>query len=89
PGRPEWAILGFDHPESAALLTLMTSRMLDHGFLAGGGFNATLAHEMRHVDAYLEALAPVFAEMAEAIEEGDVGGKIGGRVKHSGFGRLT
>lgn len=89
PGRPEWAILGFNHPESAALLTLMTTRMLDHGFLAGGGFNATLAHEMRHVDAYLEALDPVFAEMAEAIAEGDVAGRIGSPVKHSGFGRLT
>src|SRR5690606_33916251 len=66
-GRPEMALLAFDHPDSAALLTLMTSRMLERGFLAAGGFNAMLAHEERHVAAYLAALDGVFAEMSEAL----------------------
>ncbi len=89
PGRPEMALLAFDHPESAALLTLMTARMLRRGFLAAGGFNAMLAHEPRHVDAYLAALDDVFAELAAALHEGDISGRIGGPVKHSGFARLT
>jgi glutamate-1-semialdehyde 2,1-aminomutase len=88
-GRPEMALLAFDHPEAAALLTMMTSRMLRRGFLAAGGFNPMLAHEEHHVAVYLAALDEVFAEMTEAIEAGDVVSRIGGPVKHTGFARLT
>jgi glutamate-1-semialdehyde 2,1-aminomutase len=89
PGRPELAILAFDHPQSAALTTLMTARMLKRGYLAAGGFNATLAHETRHVSAYLAALDEVFAELAAALQNDDVERQIGGPVKHTGFARLT
>jgi len=89
PGRPELALLAFDHPDSAALLTLMTARMLRRGFLAAGGFNAMMAHEPRHVEAYLAALDEVFGELAEAVREGDIESRIGGPVKHTGFARLT
>ncbi|MCP4785586.1 MAG: aminotransferase class III-fold pyridoxal phosphate-dependent enzyme [Fuerstiella sp.] len=89
PGRPEAAVLAFDHPDAAALTTLMTAQMLKHGFLAGGAFNATLAHEPRHVAAYLAALDEVFAELATAIAADDVAQRIGGPVKHSGFARLV
>lgn len=88
-GRPEMALLVFDHPEAAALLTMMTSRMLRRGFLAAGGFNPMLAHEEHHVTSYLAALDEVFAEMVAAIEENDIAGRIGGPVKHTGFARLT
>jgi len=89
PGRPELALLAFDHPEAAALTTLMTVRMLARGYLAAGGFNATLAHQPRHVTAYLEALDEVFMELKGAIRSGNVSKQIGGPVKHSGFTRLT
>jgi len=89
PGRPEMALLAFDHPESAALLTLMTARMLKRGFLAAGGFNPMLAHEPRHVEVYLAALDEVFAGLAAAIRDGDITARIGGPVKHTGFARLT
>ncbi|NNE92703.1 MAG: aminotransferase class III-fold pyridoxal phosphate-dependent enzyme [Verrucomicrobiales bacterium] len=89
PGRPELAILTFDHPEVTALLTLMTAEMLKRGFLASGGFNATLAHEPRHVAAYLEELDEVFAILAQALSDGNITERIGGPLKHSGFARLT
>lgn len=89
PGRPEMAILTFDYPEGPAITTLMTSRLLKRGYLAGAGFNPTLAHEARHVSAYLEALDEVFAEIAAAISNGDIEERIGGPVKHAGFARLT
>ena len=89
PGRPELAILSFDHPEAAALTTLMTAKMLERGYLAAGGFNAMLTHEPRHVNGYLIALDDVFAELAEAIRDGDIVPRIGGPVKHTGFARLT
>ncbi|MCB1203459.1 MAG: aminotransferase class III-fold pyridoxal phosphate-dependent enzyme, partial [Verrucomicrobiae bacterium] len=88
-GRPEMALLSFDHPQAAALLTLMTSRMLKRGFLAAGGFNAMLAHESWHVTSYLAALDETFAEMAEALSREKVVEGIGGPIKHSGFARLT
>jgi glutamate-1-semialdehyde 2,1-aminomutase len=88
-GRPEMALLAFDHPESAALLTLMTSRMLKRGFLAAGGFNPMLAHEDHHVSLYLAALDEVFGEIAGTIADNDIVGRIGGPVKHTGFARLT
>lgn len=89
PGRPELALLVFDHPEAAALTTLVTVRMLDRGFLTAAAFNATFAHEPRHVTAYLSALDEVFQELHAAIETGDVAGRIGSPVKHTGFRRLT
>jgi len=88
-GLPATTSIGFDHPQGAALVTLLTVQMLSRGFLAGGGFYPTLAHESRHVDAYLAAVEPVFAELAEAIAKGDVSERIGGPVKSAGFARLT
>jgi glutamate-1-semialdehyde 2,1-aminomutase len=88
-GRPEGVVVGFDHPDATALLTLFTIRMLDHGFLASAGFNPTLAHQPRHVDGYLDAAAEVFVEIAQAIELGDVMQRIDGKPKHTMFARLT
>ena len=67
----------------------MTARMLERGFLCGATFNATLAHEQRHVEAYLKALDGVFAELAKAVAHGDIRARIGGPVKQTGFARLT
>ena len=88
-GRPELTLNVFEHPDANALMTLFTTRMLDHGFLTGGYFNPTLAHEPRHVDAYFEAGRIVFNEIAEAIQHGDVMERIGGKPKHTMFSRLT
>jgi glutamate-1-semialdehyde 2,1-aminomutase len=84
--------LGFDHPQAAELGTLVTALMLDHGFLTGGGFYPSLAHTDQHVAKYLDALATVFIEVAQAIEGNDVAARLiqlGCLVRHSGFARLT
>jgi len=83
------AILAFEHPDAAAITTLMTAEMLKRGYLVGGSFNATFAHESRHVEAYLESLDEVFVMIVDAIAKGVVEEMIGGPVKHSGFARLT
>jgi glutamate-1-semialdehyde 2,1-aminomutase len=88
-GYPALTTLSFDHLENPALLTLFTVRMLARGFLAGGAFYPTLAHEDRHVDAFLAAADSVFAELAESLRRGDMKERIGGPVKQSGFARLT
>ena len=88
-GRPEMVIVGFDHPDANALITLFTIRMLDRGFLASAGFNPTLAHEARHVEAYLSAADEIFPELATAMSDGDVLKRIDGKSKHTMFARLT
>jgi glutamate-1-semialdehyde 2,1-aminomutase len=87
--RPQLCTLAFDHPEAMALMTLLTARMLDRGFLAAAACNAMLAHEDHHIAAYLDALDGVFAELRTAVDRGDVKERLGTPVKHSGFARLT
>ena len=48
-----------------------------------------LTHQDRHVDQYLEACEPVFAELGDAIQQNDISERIGGPVKHTGFQRLA
>ncbi len=88
-GLPALTYFGFDHPESLALQTLLTVRMLKHGFLSGVGFYPCLVHTTQHVDQYLAAAEEVFAELGQAVRQGDTVSRIGGPVRHSGFARLA
>ena len=91
-GHPALLHLSFDHEQAAALGTLATTRMIDRGFLTGSGFYPSVAHKERHVDLYLAALEPVFAELTEVIRYGDVMERLqsaGVSVRHTGFSRLT
>lgn len=88
-GRPASCSLAFQHPSAAALQTLLTDRMLDHGILAASSCAMTLAHAPHHVSRYLAALDAVFAELAVAIREGDIERRLSGPVKHSTFRRLV
>ncbi|MBD3673145.1 MAG: aminotransferase class III-fold pyridoxal phosphate-dependent enzyme [Planctomycetaceae bacterium] len=88
-GRPASCRFQFEHPENAALLTLMTTLMLDRGYLAAGSCSITWAHQMQQVERYLTALDQVFEELAEAIARDDIPARLKGPVKHSGFQRLV
>ena len=88
-GRPVSCSLSFQHPQSAALITLMTTEMLKRGFLVAASCSLTLAHEPYHVERYLAALDEVFAVLARAIQAGDVLSHLAGPVKHSTFTRLV
>ena len=88
-GRGALLHLSFDHPEAAALSTLLTTRMLEHGILAGSGFYPSLAHTEDHVDKYAKAVESVFQELAESIRLGDTHLRLTGSPKHAGFARLT
>jgi glutamate-1-semialdehyde 2,1-aminomutase len=88
-GYPAMTYIAFDHPETLALQTLLTVRMLKHGFLAGGGFYPSIAHTPAHIDRYLAAAEDVFSELGDAIRQGDIVKRIGGPIRHSGFARLA
>ena len=91
-GQPALMHLSFDHEQAAALETLLTARMLDRGFLTGSGFYPSFAHKEHHIAAYLDAMEPVFAELADTVRAGDVLQRLqalGVPVRHTGFARLT
>ncbi len=88
-GYPALTYFSFEHPDALALQTLLTVRMLGHGFLAGNCFYPSLAHTSGHVAAYLSAAEDVFAELGQAARDGDAADRIGGPVRHSGFSRLA
>lgn len=88
-GRGALLHIALEHSESAALITLFTTRMLDYGFLAGSQFYPSLAHEEKHVRGCLAAANEVFTELAAAVFNGDLHDRIKDGIKHSGFARLT
>jgi hypothetical protein len=88
-GHAALLLLGFDHPDAAALATLWTARMLDRGWLCGSAFYPSLAHTEHHVDRCLAAADPVFSELALSIQANDIRQRLGTPVKHTGFARLT
>ena len=84
--------LNFGHEQAAALGTLFTARMVERGYLCGSGFYPSFAHKEYHVANCLAAAEAVFAEIADAIEIGDVLHRLqslGVPVRHTGFARLT
>jgi glutamate-1-semialdehyde 2,1-aminomutase len=88
-GHPALTTLAFEAPDSLALQTLLTVRMLARGILAGAAFYASWAHTAQHVDQYLAAADEIFSELAAAVRQGDAARRIGGPVRHSGFARLA
>ncbi len=88
-GRGALLHISFDHPESAALTTLLTTRMLSYGLLAGSGFYPSLAHTDEHVSTYSKAAGVIFVELANAIQQDNIHQRLQGVVKHGDFARLT
>ena len=88
-GHPALTSVAFEHPDSAALMTLFTARMLDRGILCGTSFYPSFAHQEHHIDSYLNAADDVFTEVADAARQGDSVTRVGGLVKHVGFRRLA
>jgi len=71
--------------ESAAIRTLYTQCMLDEGFLAGGAFYPSLAHQPYHVDAALAATDRAFGVLRAAIADGTVRTRLRGPVAFAGL----
>ena len=88
-GHPAQMYLGFETEQADALMTLYVVRMLERGFLTGGAFYPTLAHNDNNVAEFLNAALEVFAELSDSSRAGDASQRVGGNVKHSGFRRLN
>lgn len=88
-GIPPLSHFAIHGEHSQAAHTLFTQAMLERGFLATKGYYATLAHQDKHVDAYLTNVRDVFEIIARALRDGTVMTLLKGPVAHSGFRRLT
>lgn len=88
-GLPALATFSIESKDALAYKTLITQEMLDKGWLASTAFYATLAHTPDIIDAYVEALDPVFAKVRECEDGLDVNSLLRGPICHAGFKRLN
>ncbi len=89
-GRPALIHIGFEYGDaSLAVRSLFSQHMLDDGYLAGGAFYPTLAHDSSVVDGYLRAADRALDLVARSIEGGSVDSDLRGPIAHAGFQRLT
>ena len=63
--------------------------MLSKGYLAGTGVYICVDHTTAVINAYFEALDPVFGLIAECENGRDVGTLLQGPICHEGFKRLN
>lgn len=89
-GIPALAGYNFDSPDHLAYKTYITQEMLKKGFLAGNSMYPSIAHTPEVMDAYFEALDPVFERIKE-FEDGkkNVREYLEGPICQSGFKRLN
>lgn len=88
-GLPALTGYTFDSPRALEYKTLITQEMLTQGFLAGNSCYVCIAHTSDVIDAYFEALDPVFGLVRECEDGRDVNALLKGPVCHAGFKRLN
>jgi glutamate-1-semialdehyde 2,1-aminomutase len=85
PALASFTVTGLD---PLAVKTFVTSRMLDHGYLAGVNLYASLAHTPEILNEYFETLTPVFTELA-GFDDASLAAALPQGPAQSGFRRLT
>lgn len=88
-GLPALTGFTFRSPNALAYKTLITQEMLAKGFLAGNSVYVCIAHTPQVVDAFFDALDPVFGLVKQCEDGRDVKNLLKGPVCHAGFKRLN
>jgi glutamate-1-semialdehyde 2,1-aminomutase len=85
------ALGGFTVPglDPVAVKTFVTQEMLISGFLAGTVLYASIAHDSAVLDAFSEALEPVFELLASFESADDLNARLLNGPAQSGFRRLA
>jgi hypothetical protein len=78
-----------DVNNKALLQTMITERMLKHGFLAFKQFSAMYVHTEKQIDLYLNALDDILNELDPYIRDNRLEELPHGPVAHEGFKRLN
>jgi glutamate-1-semialdehyde 2,1-aminomutase len=88
-GLPALTSFSFDSVNALQYKTLLTQEMLAKGYLAGTSVYVCTEHTEDIVDAFFDALDPVFGLIKECEDGRDVMGLLKGPVCHAGFKRLN
>lgn len=88
-GLPALSRFSFPSPKMLEYKTLITQKMLAKGYLAATTVYICTEHTQEVIEAYLNALDPVFSKIAECEAGRDVATLLKGPVCHSGFKRLN
>jgi glutamate-1-semialdehyde 2,1-aminomutase len=88
-GLPALTGFTFNSPSAQAYKTLITQEMLRKGFLAGNSVYVCTAHTPEVLDAYFDALDPLFALIKQCQEGLNVMTLLKGPICHAGFKRLN
>lgn len=88
-GLPALSHFNLRDDQGLQLTSLFVRRMLERGYLASDQFKPSLAHSMSVTAFYLQQVDTVFAELAEALQRGDVAARLDGAPARRGFYRLT
>ncbi len=85
PALANFAVAGLD---PLAVKTYLTLRMLDQGYLAGNALYVSIAHTDEILADYYDALAVVFAELAQ-MDDSRLTNALPDGTAQAGFKRLT
>lgn len=88
-GLPSLSTYSFNSENALAYKTFITQEMLGKSFLASTNFYACTAHSNAEIEAYFEALDPIYAIIRECEDGRDVSTLLKGPVCHAGFKRLN
>ena len=88
-GIPQMSHFSIDSPQFPDLKAYFIQLMLEDNFLASNLFYAMYAHNVSHVNSYMDSVARAFSEIRLAIDEGDLKSLLKGMPSASGFSRLT
>jgi glutamate-1-semialdehyde aminotransferase len=88
-GIPALAGFSFNSERSLYYKTYLTQEMLKKGFLASNSIYVSIVHTPQVIDAYFEAVEPIFADIADYERKGDALPPLMGPVCHAGFKRLN
>jgi glutamate-1-semialdehyde 2,1-aminomutase len=79
----------FQSKNSLAYKTLITQEMLAKGYLAGNSVFVCIEHTSQVIEAFFEALDPIFKLIKECEEGRDVMSLLKSPECHAGFKRLN
>jgi len=88
-GLPALAGYTFKSKNALTYKTLITQEMLQKGYLAGNSVYVCTEHTPKIIDAYFEALDPIFTKIKECEDGLDVFSLLKGPICHGGFKRLN
>jgi glutamate-1-semialdehyde 2,1-aminomutase len=88
-GLPAMIKFSFASPKALAYKTLITQEMLSKGYLAGNSVNVCTEHTPEIIDAYFEAIEPVFGLIRDCQAGRDINTLLQGPICHAEFRRLN